>query len=201
MNYNLIFDMGGVLMQHNLPGCITAFEQLMGKEQMRTVLGLGGNGEGAAKSLMEDFECGRVSEADFVETIRRSSRSGTTAQQIIDAWTMMHGGIPQERLEQIRKWHDAGCYVILLSNSNSIHKRDIETNYDMSMFDYSIYSHEVHAHKPERAIYEAVMQHLKFQGRDTIPTIFVDDIAINREVGEEFGWTCYESINSLASNL
>jgi len=193
--------MGGVLMQHNMPGSIAAFEQLMGSEQMQTVIGLGANGEGAANSLMEDFECGRVSEQDFVETIRRASKPGTTAEQIEAAWVMMHGGIPQERLEHIRQWHNEGAYVILLSNSNSIHQRDIKTNYDMSMFDHCIYSHEVHAHKPERAIYEVVQQHLKEQGREQIPTFFTDDIAINREVGEQFGWTCYDSIQSLASNI
>jgi len=200
MNYNIIVDMGGVLMQHNMPGCIAAFEQLMGKAEMQAVLGLGGNGEGAAKSLMEDFECGRVTEEDFVETIRKASKPGTTAEQIVAAWNMMHGGIPQERLEQLREWHDKGCHLVLLSNSNTIHKRDVETNYDMSMFDRCIYSQEVGAHKPERAIYEAVMEYLKIQGWDKLPTLFIDDIAINREVGEEFGWKGFESVKALAGD-
>jgi len=190
--------MGGVLMQHNMPGCIAAFTDLMGAANMQSALGLGSNGEGSANSLMEDFECGRVSEDEFVDAILRASKPGTTRQQVVDAWVMMHGGIPQWKLERIRGWHDAGHHVLLLSNSNAIHKRDVETNYDMSMFDQCFYSHLIHAHKPELAIYEAVQAFLQQKGWDTLPTIFVDDIAINRTVGEQFGWTTYSDISELA---
>ncbi|MCQ2348014.1 MAG: hypothetical protein MJZ65_02375 [Paludibacteraceae bacterium] len=201
MIYNIILDMGGVLMQHNLPGCIAAFERLMGSERMQSVLGLSANGEGTYNSLMEQYERGSVSEEEFIRTIRENSLPGTTDEQVADAWVLMHGGIPQERLEQVRQWHNAGHHTLLLSNSNTLHKRDIETHYDMSMFDVCIYSHIVGASKPSPAIYDAVMQTLRDKGWDQNPTIFVDDIAANREMGERYGWRTFESLGEMRDPL
>ncbi len=184
-------------MQHNMQGCIAAFERLIGRKPMQTLLGLNNNGEGSAASLMEQYECGGISEEDFILAIRDLCQPGTTNEQIVDAWMMMHGGIPQERLEQVREWHNEGHHILLLSNSNTIHKRDIENKYDMSMFDCCIYSHEVGASKPNTAIYDVVMQTLHEKGWDKEPIIFVDDIAANREVGEQYGWKTFESLEEL----
>lgn len=199
--YNLIFDMGGVLMSHNVPGCIVELIRLMGEDQMRSVLGLCPNGEGLEHSLMEDFECGRVSEADFIEKLRRACPAGTTAQQIVDIWNIMHAGIAPWKLEQIRLWHEAGHHILLLSNSNSIHRQDILTHYDMSSFDQCFYSHLLGAQKPDPKFYDAVMRYLQQQGWDTLPTVFVDDLQANRAMGEQYGWRTYESIEQMQTAL
>ena len=41
----VIFDLGGVLIKLNVNRCMHAFEDLMGEENMRAVLGMDKNGE------------------------------------------------------------------------------------------------------------------------------------------------------------
>ena len=72
---NIVFDLGGVLINLNVPRCINAFTALMGAENMRTVLGMDDDGEGvksvsiANRQLMADFERGNISTQEFVAQI------------------------------------------------------------------------------------------------------------------------------------
>lgn len=192
---NIIFDLGGVLMMHNMPGCIQKFTRLMGEKNMQQVLGLNPNGEGSADSLMEKFECGLVSEQEFISTLLPASRPGTTESDIIDAWVTMHAGIPDEYWGFLKNLKNEGHHLLVLSNNNAIHYRDILEHYDMSCFDRIFLSHEIHSKKPERKIFEAVAQYLEEQGWQGNRTIYIDDIAENRQVGETFGWETAENIH------
>lgn len=200
MIYNLIFDMGGVLMNHNVLGARQRLVELMGEDQVQSILGLLPNGEGTPQSMMEDFECGRILEDEFVDTLRRASKPGTNAQDIEDAWNIMHAGIPQDKLDRLRQWHNEGHHVLLLSNNNPIHYRDILTHYDLSMFDRCFFSHLLHAAKPDPVFFEIVLHYLHEQGWDTLPTVFVDDLLANRQAGEQFGWQTFDSLDSLHLN-
>ena len=82
----IILDMGGVLMNHNMPECITRFTAILGEEKMKTILGLASNGEGTADSLMEQYERGEVSTEYFVNTILTHAKAGTTRKDVIAAW-------------------------------------------------------------------------------------------------------------------
>ena len=112
----IILDMGGVLMLHNMPECIKRFQAMLGTRVMQNVLGLGFNGEGIEDTLMEQYEKGDVSTDEFVDTILQYASQETTREEVIAAWNSMHGGIPLERLEQIKRWKAAGHRLFLLSN-------------------------------------------------------------------------------------
>lgn len=127
----IILDMGGVLMQHNMPECIARFTAILGEEKMKTILGLAPNGEGTADSLMEQYERGDISTDYFVDTILEQAKQGTSREEVIAAWNTMHGGIPAERLQHIQQWKDAGHRLFLLSNNNELHWEDIFSHYDM----------------------------------------------------------------------
>ena len=189
----IVLDMGGVLMNHNMPECISRFTDILGEENMKTILGLASNGEGTADSLMEQYERGDISTDAFIEGIMQHAQRTTTRQEIIDAWNAMHGGIPQERLQLIQSWKDAGHRLFLLSNNNDLHWHHILSLYDMSMFEYCFASHLMHMSKPDPRIYEAVDKQLHEWGCEQ-PFHFVDDIAINREAAEQLGWKTYETI-------
>ena len=192
----IILDMGGVLMQHNMPECIARFTAILGEEKMKTILGLAPNGEGTADSLMEQYERGDISTDYFVDTILEQAKQGTTREEVIAAWNTMHGGIPAERLEQIKQWKAAGHRLFLLSNNNELHWEDINQVYDMSVFEHCFASHLMHASKPALSIYESVDAHLKSLGCEE-PFHFVDDIAINRHVAEILGWVTYPTLNDV----
>ena len=189
----IVLDMGGVLMNHNMPECIARFTDILGESRMKTILGLASNGEGTADSLMEQYERGDISTDAFIDGIMQHAQRTTTRQEIIDAWNAMHGGIPQERLQLIQSWKDAGHRLFLLSNNNDLHWHHILSLYDMSMFEYCFASHLLRMSKPDPRIYEAVDKQLHEWGCEQ-PFHFVDDIAINREAAEQLGWKTYETI-------
>lgn len=195
----IILDMGGVLMNHNMPECITRFTSILGEEKMKTVLGLASNGEGTTGSLMEQYECGNISTEHLVNTILKHAKEGTTREEIIAAWNTMHGGIPAKRLQYIQQWKDAGHRLFLLSNNNELHWEDIFTHYDMSMFEHCFASHLLHISKPDPRIYQFVDNQLRTWNCET-PFHFVDDIAINRLTAEQLGWQTYETIYEININ-
>ena len=196
----IILDMGGVLMLHNMPECIKRFQAMLGTRVMQNVLGLASNGEGIEDTLMEQYEKGDISTDEFINTILQYASQGTTREEVIAAWNTMHGGIPFERLEQIKTWKVAGHRLFLLSNNNELHWQDIHQVYDMSVFEHCFASHLMHVSKPALAIYEAVDAHLKALGCEQ-PFHFVDDIAINRHVAEILGWVTYPTLNDVPITL
>ena len=189
----IILDMGGVLMNHNMPECIARFTDILGEEKMRNILGLTNNGEGTTDTLMEQYERGDISTDYFVDTILEQAQQPTTRTDIINAWNAMHGGIPTERLQHIQLWKQAGHRLFLLSNNNDLHWRHILSLYDISMFEHCFTSHFMHIIKPDKRIYEAVDNQLRKWNCEP-PFHFVDDIAINRKNAEELGWKTYETI-------
>lgn len=189
----IILDMGGVLMLHNMPECIARFTDILGEEKMKTILGLASNGEGIRDSLMEQYERGEISTDAFIDGIMLHAQRPTTREEVIAAWNAMHGGIPEERLELIRGWKDAGHRLFLLSNNNELHWEHILSQYDMSMFEHCFASHLMHMSKPDPRIYEAVDEQLRAWNCEP-PFHFVDDIAINRKAAEQLGWKTYETI-------
>lgn len=196
----IILDMGGVLMQHNMPECIKRFQSMLGNRVMQNVLGLASNGEGIEDTLMEQYEKGEISTDDFITTILQYASQDTTREEVIAAWNTMHGGIPVERLQQIQQWKAAGHRLFLLSNNNELHWEDIHQVYDMSVFEHCFASHLMHMSKPALNIYEAVDAQLKEWGC-TQPFHFVDDIAINRHVAEILNWKTYASLDELNATL
>ena len=189
----IILDMGGVLMNHNMPECIARFTAILGEEKMKSVLGLASNGEGTANSLMEQYERGEISTEQFVSTILEHAKAGTTREDVIAAWNAMHGGIPAERLQHIRQWKDAGHRLFLLSNNNDLHWHDVFSHYDMSMFEHCFASHLLHVSKPDPKIYQLVDNQLH-EWHCEEPFHFVDDIFINRQTAQQLGWQTYETI-------
>ena len=192
----IILDMGGVLMNHNMPECIARFTDILGEEKMKTILGLGSNGEGASDSLMEKYERGEISTDVFIASIMEHAQRPTNREEIIAAWNAMHGGIPEERLQLIQLWKDAGHRLFLLSNNNELHWEHILSQYEMSMFEYCFASHLMHKSKPDPKIYQEVDNRLH-EWKCEQPFHFVDDIAINREKGEDIGWKTHETIYEL----
>jgi putative hydrolase of the HAD superfamily len=212
-----IFDLGGVLIKLNVNRCMHAFETLMGIENMRSVLGMDANGEGqttsangrpkdnteavsiAAKPLMAEFERGLIEPAAFVNEVLRFCKTGTTAEEVTDAWMSMLDELPQERLDFVDSIRAQGHRVYLLSNGNDLHFDFINEIYHLNQhFDRFYLSHKMHMAKPEKAIFEAVQQDIQKEHPECTRVLFIDDIAVNRKAAEQFvGWTTFPDIVSL----
>lgn len=219
----IIFDLGGVLMMHNMPLCIQKFQNILGKNYSK--LGLLDNGEG--HGLMLQYEQGLISTEQFVDSILSYALPGTTAEQVLDAWDAMHLCIPDDKmqlLDQIRQMRNpAGqpYLIAMLSNNNAEHWRHTTTAYPTlaAHFDQLYLSHLVHMSKPNPEFYRYIIGSLSDECRKCVvhntdkgstrepfeylpeETIFVDDIEANRLVGESFGWQTCDSIESLMKIL
>ena len=79
----IILDMGGVIMNHNMPECIARFTDILGEEHMKTILGLASNGEGTADSLMEQYERGDISTDAFIDGLYNMRNALPRARRLL----------------------------------------------------------------------------------------------------------------------
>ena len=202
----IVFDLGGVIINLNVPRCVANFKQLMDEEYIRTVLGIDDEGEGvvavsaATKQLMHDYEYGNIRTEHFLSTLQEYCHPGTTKEQIRAAWLSMLDELPQERLDFIGSLRAKGYKTVLLSNSNELHWDPIWEQYHLGdYFDYVFASQNLHMAKPNQEIFEHVVKAAKV---DSVHTIYVDDLEKNRKAGERFvGWKTAESIEELKEKL
>ena len=197
-----VFDLGGVLINLNVARCMHAFEELMGEQNMRTILGMDSRGEGvkavsvASKQLMADFERGLITPDEFITQVQSFCRPGTTRQEIEDAWMAMLDDLPKERLDVVDRLRAAGHRVYLLSNGNDLHFGFINRTYGLDRhFDRLFLSQEMHLAKPESEIFRAVDEAIR---EPDSRIIFIDDIAVNRLAAEQtVAWTTLSTINEI----
>ncbi len=198
----VVFDLGGVIIDLNVPRCVSAFKQLMGEANVRNILGIDDEREGvvsvsaATKQLMHDFEYGNISPDTFLRSLQAVCYPGTTTEQIYEAWMSMLGELPQERLDYIASLRRQGIKTVLLSNSNELHWVPIFEQYHLDRyFDAVFASQYLHMAKPNREIFEHVVQAAHI---DCAHTMYVDDLEKNRAAGEKYaGWKTCASIDEL----
>lgn len=203
MRYNtVVFDLGGVLIDLNVPRCVGNFKRLMGEENVRNILGIDDEGEGvvavsaATRQLMHDYEYGNITTDEFLQTVCSYCHPGTTTEQVREAWMSMLAELPQEKLDYIADLRKAGYKTILLSNSNQLHWDPIYEQFHLERyFDRIFASHHLHMAKPNKEIFEYVVREADI---DSAHTIYVDDLEKNRAAGEKYaGWSTVASIEEL----
>ena len=198
----IVFDLGGVIINLNVPRCVANFKRLMGEDNVRNILGIDDEGEGvvavsaATRQLMHDYEYGNISTDEFLATLLSYCHAGTTVDDVREAWMSMLGDLPQERLDYIATLREAGYRTVLLSNSNQMHWNPIYKQYHLERyFDRVFASHHLHMAKPSREIFDYVVRAVNI---DSAHTIYVDDLEKNRKAGEKYaGWKTVESIEEL----
>ena len=186
---NIIFDFGGVLMKHNLEGCKNAFRQFMSEDDIENVLGFGNN---KPDTLRAQFET-RWHHADwFFKELLPFCTSGTTPQQIIDAWNIMHAGISWDKWLRLRILRNRGYHLYLMSNTDEIHWEHTLSLYRYQIeqvFESKFLSFNYRFPKPDPSFFKEVDRSIC---ADPKLTYFVDDTEANRIAAEQsVGWhTC-----------
>ena len=194
---NVVFDFGGVLMKHDREGCLNDLRQFLSDEDIADVLGFGSDND---DTLRAKFERGECDTRYFLKQVLAHCKSGTTEQQMIDAWNTIHAGIPDDAWETIHLLRAQGYRTYLMSNTDAIHwqhtlslyRQQIET-----LFDDVFLSYELGLIKPA----EAFFRHVANATGDG-QTIFVDDMEANRLAAQTYvGWQAYASIEELKEVL
>lgn len=202
----IVFDLGGVLINLNVPRCVDNFKRLMGEDNVRNILGIDDEGEGvvavsaAKRQLMHDYEYGNISTDEFLQAVLSYCHPGTTIDDVRNAWMSMLADLPQEKLDFIGALRAAGYKTYLLSNSNQMHWDPIFEQFHLERYFDGIYaSHHLHMAKPNKEIFDFIEKNAHI---DSARTIYVDDLEKNRKAGESFlGWTTCASVDELKQLL
>lgn len=143
--------------------------------------------------LFSDFETGRITSDQFRDGIRTlTSKPNLTDQEINDTWNSLLIGVPPINhnilLEAKKKYR-----TFLLSNTNEIHlnyvheylEREYQINSNDSFFEKVYYSHLIGKRKPNRDIFEYVIDDSNLIHAETL---FIDDSPQHLQTAHEMGF-------------
>ena len=181
---NIIFDLGGVLLNLDVPKTSEAFKAL-GLTHIDELFRIG-----FATSFFRDYEMGTISDELFVQKARELAAPGTTKEQIIAAWNDMLLDFPAERVEFLKKLQSK-YRLYLFSNTNQIHLlhfhkayREVYGSEMDNLFIKAYYSHLIKLRKPDVVAFEYV---IKDSGVNAEETLFIDDALVNVEGARKAG--------------
>ena len=112
---NIVFDLGGVIINIDYDRVQQSFERLSGKK-----IDLYRQQE--QHHLFDALEKGQISLQVFRENLRDLLDIHCSDEEIDLAWNSILVDIPQERIDLIKKLK-THCRLFLLSNTNAIHKK------------------------------------------------------------------------------
>jgi FMN phosphatase YigB (HAD superfamily) len=183
---NLIFDLGGVILDLSVDHTLQSFSSISGLEKT-VVQRLFVSSPG-----FEAYEKGLISDEDFRDFVRQTY-SVTVPDADIDAsWNAMLLGIPTAKLQLLQQLMNE-YQVYLLSNTNTIHLKYINetmlpgiagvTSLD-PYFHRTYYSHIMKKRKPDAEIFVQVLEENDLKPAETL---FLDDNAHNVEGAKGLG--------------
>jgi glucose-1-phosphatase len=182
---NIIFDLGGVLLNINYEKTSQSFKNI-GLKNFDELYS-----QYKANPLFENLETGKISEEGFYAAIQQYANHALLPEQIKTAWNalLLDWRLSSlSFLETISKKYK----LFLLSNTNIIHykafndilyKETGKTSLD-GYFLKSYYSHLIQMRKPYKQTYKVVVSDCNI-----IPgeTLFIDDSITNIGPAKEFG--------------
>jgi HAD superfamily hydrolase (TIGR01509 family) len=146
--------------------------------------------EEISRLLKEDrqvlaYEVGGITSAKFFPHLKKLLRYKGAAKELRAAFSDIFTPLPDHiALAALLAPHYP---LALISNTNEAHIVHAEATYSFfSLFHARIYSHQVKAMKPDRAIYQAALAALG--GIDPLETLFIDDIEANILGAVQLGW-------------
>ncbi len=183
---NIIFDLGGVLLDIDFKKSIGAFEKL-GIENFEEMFS-----KFKADELFEKLETGMLNQEEFYAAIKKRTNANVSNKEIEKAWNALilnfrTGSI--NFLEKISTQYS----LYLLSNTNGIHLKYFQQLFTKQtgkplLDDYFIkawYSHKLGLRKPGAAIFEFVLQEENLIATETL---FIDDTLSNIETAQNMGF-------------
>ncbi|WP_044627651.1 hypothetical protein, partial [Neotamlana nanhaiensis] len=113
---NIVFDLGGVIMNLNVSKTITEFERLGITDIVNNT------GHHYTDPICSDLETCKLSEDVFIEKIISMSHLNPSPDEIVNVWNTMILDMPEERINILSNLKEK-YNIYLLSNTNSIDQR------------------------------------------------------------------------------
>lgn len=175
---NIIFDLGGVLLNIDPKKTIEAFGRL-GMEQL-----IGDKGLSYDHDIFYLMEQGKVTPEEFRNGVRQLISAEVTDDQIDTAWTAMLLDFPANRVELVKNLRN-NYKIYLFSNTNAIHVAKYQANFKSqhgfdvsSLFEIDFYSNEIGYRKPSPESFQKI---IRLSGINPEESIFIDDSLPNVE--------------------
>ena len=191
---NLIFDLGGVILDLSVDTSLRSFANLSGIDE-NTVKNLY-----TSTPEFEVYEKGGISDEDFRKFVKTLYKIDASDENLDACWNAMLLGFPLKKLELLETLKQK-YNVYLLSNTNSIHLQYINhillprVNHHTSLdyfFHGAYYSHRMKKRKPDAEIFEQVLSEGKFLPSETL---FLDDNQSNVEGAGKLGIKTVHVVN------
>lgn len=186
---DIVFDFGGVIVDISRDKAVERFLEI-GVDKADEILGAY-----KQSGILLAFEEGKLTQAQFYDELRKLAGKDIPDERIDYAWFGFLLPVLQERLDflfQLRKHYR----VYLLSNTNPIimgwarsTKFTAAGKPLDAYFDKLYLSYEMGVTKPDPQIFELM---IKDAGLIPEHTLFVDDSALNIEVGKKLGFSTYQ---------
>lgn len=183
---NIIFDLGDVILNIDVPIASKSFADLSGREQSE-ILTIFKESE-----IFRQFETGLMDEPTFRNYVRDILNFPDLSDEAIDtAWNSLLLDLPPERVELLKKL--ATRYrLFLLSNTSSIHITQVNKILEAStgvekledLFEIVFLSYEMGLMKPDTRIYQEVLDKAGLIAEETL---FLDDNADNIRGAAQLG--------------
>lgn len=170
---NIIFDLGGVIINLDPARTRTAFTQL-GLKNFDALYSFA-----QQSGTFDLFDKGLLTNADFRNEMRKHINNDVTDTQIDTAWNAMLLDVPAEKIELL-KYLKSRYRTFLLSNTNRIHVDcfsaelgRVHGSKDFSPWmERCYYSCEIGMRKPDEEIFRYVLHENNLSPEETL---FIDD--------------------------
>ena len=176
---NIIFDFGDVFINLDKPATYRELSKLgiteISVEMMK---------------VYHHYEMGLISTDEFVNFFHLQFQ--ISKEDLIRSWNAILLDFPKHRLEFLKELMESEKYrLFLLSNTNELHISWIKNDWGMELynefkncFEQFYLSHEIHFRKPNKDIFEFVLNENNLEPSETI---FIDDTKENTDTAEELG--------------
>lgn len=184
---NIIFDLGDVIINIDVPLAARSFAELSNKplEDVQALI--------HQNEVFKKFETGHLSAPDFRDYIRELLQQPEWSDEAIDtAWNSLLLDIPPQRIEKIQELATKGYRLFLLSNTSSIHIEEVNNILYQTtgiqrlddLFEKLFLSYEMGIMKPHPDIYHGVLNEAGLLAHESL---FLDDNADNIRAASELG--------------
>lgn len=169
---NIIFDLGGVLMDIDFSATFKAFSGL-GFHNLEQIYAHAGQ-----SPLFDKLDVGAISPDEFRAELRKFSTRTLSDEEVDVAWSAMLGDFRRDSWDLLLKLKNR-YRTFLLSNTNAIHVPFFEARLREQLgcsvgeyFERYYYSNEIGARKPNA---DAFLYVLNENGLNPKHTLFIDD--------------------------
>jgi glucose-1-phosphatase len=183
---NIIFDLGDVILNIDVPIASLSFAKLSGREQAEILTLFKEN------DLFRKFETGHLDENGFRSLVRELLESPDWTDEMIDtAWNSLLLDLPPVRVELLQNL--AKKYrLFMLSNTSSIHINRVNKILEAAtgignleeLFEKVYVSYEMGLMKPDPKIYQRVLDDAGLVAEETL---FLDDNPDNIKSAQTLG--------------